>query len=127
MKIDRIDHIVLTVADIQRTVEFYTRVLSMTKVVFETSWTALHFGDQKINLHPAGAEAKPNARHAGPGTGDLCFIADQPIGEIVRELQAQDVELELGPIPQAGALGNMQSVYFRDPDDNLIEVATYRR
>ena len=126
MKIDRIDHIVLTVADIQRTVAFYTRVLSMKKVVFEGGWTALHFGGQKINLHPAGKEAKPNARNADVGTGDLCFVADQPIGEIVRELQAHDVELELGPVPQVGALGGMQSVYFRDPDDNLIEVATYR-
>ena len=127
MKIDRFDHIVLTVADIDKTVDFYTRVLGMTKVVFDGSWTALHFGDQKINLHPAGREAKPNARKAGTGTGDLCFVADQPMDEIVRELETHRVTLELGPIRQTGALGEMQSVYFRDPDENLIEVATYRR
>lgn len=126
MKIDRIDHIVLTVADIETTVAFYTRVLAMKKVVFGGGWTALHFGDQKINLHPAGKEAKPNAGNAGVGTGDLCFIADLPIGEIVRELEAHRVALELGPVRQVGALGEMQSIYFRDPDHNLIEVATYR-
>jgi catechol 2,3-dioxygenase-like lactoylglutathione lyase family enzyme len=125
MNITGIDHIVFTVRDIERTCDFYRRILGMEVVLFEGDRRALTFGNQKINLHRAGAEITPNARAAAPGTADICFITDTPIDAVVATLGEFLVPLEIGPIPQNGARGPMTSVYFRDPDENLIEIARY--
>ena len=125
MKIIGLDHMVLTVRDMERTCDFYRRILGMEVTVFEGDRRALAFGNQKINLHQAGAEITPNARAAAPGTGDLCFITETPIDEVVATLGEFLVPIEVGPIPQNGAQGPMTSVYFRDPDENLIEIARY--
>lgn len=126
MTIVQIDHVVLTVKDIPRSVAFYQRVLGLQHVLFEGHYHALHFGSQKINLHPAGNEYQPHARKPIPGSGDLCFIASGPIEDVTEYLRLQGIDIEQGPVPQVGALGEMMSVYFRDPDENLIEVACYR-
>jgi len=123
LRIDRLDHLVLTVGDIDATCAFYERVLGMTRQTFGDGRTALAFGRQKINLHPAGREYEPKARQPTPGSGDLCFIADGPIEAIVAHLQAAGVAIEEGPVPRTGATGPLTSVYLRDPDGNLIEVA----
>lgn len=125
MQIKAIDHVVLTVRDMQATIDFYQRVLGMKHVVFEGEYNALHFGQQKINLHPFRAEYQPHADIPAPGTGDLCLICDGAIGAVADELRRHGVEIEVGPVPQTGATGQMESVYFRDPDRNLIEVACY--
>ncbi len=127
MRIDRIDHIVLTVRDIERTCEFYSDVLGMKTVAFgEEGRKALWFGAQKINLHQAGNEFEPKAESPGPGSADLCFVARGPLEGVVSHLMARDVEIIHGPVKKEGALGTMKSVYFRDPDGNLIEVSSYR-
>lgn len=123
--IDRIDHIVLTVRDVAGTCDFYTRALGIEAREFEPGRWALHFGRQKINLHQAGAEFEPKAAHPAPGSGDLCFITEAPIEEVVTRLEGAGVAIELGPVAREGAEGAMSSVYFRDPDGNLIEVARY--
>ncbi|MCL5776636.1 VOC family protein [Limibaculum sp. FT325] len=129
MKIDRIDHIVLTVSSLDATCEFYRRVLGMTVETFRpgdgTERRALCFGRQKINLHQAGAEFEPKAAAPAPGTGDFCLIAAVPLAEVVAHLAREGVEIEIGPVPRTGALGPITSVYFRDPDDNLVEVSAY--
>ena len=123
--IDRIDHMVLTVADIDETCDFYARVLGMEKVVFAGGRVALAFGCQKINLHPAAAPYTPRAKAALPGTGDLCLIANTPIAQVIQHLKAEGVPILQGPVAKTGATGPITSVYFRDPDDNLIEVSNY--
>ncbi len=123
--IDRLDHMVLTVADIEATCAFHGRVLGMEKVVFAGGRTALAFGRQKINLHPAGNEYVPHAAHPAPGSGDLCLITETPIAHVIAHLEACGVAVEEGPVPKTGATGPITSVYFRDPDGNLIEVANY--
>ncbi len=123
--IDRLDHMVLTVADIDATCAFYGRVLGMEKVVFAGGRTALAFGRHKINLHPAGNEYVPHAAHPAPGSGDLCLITETPIERVIAHLEACGVAVEEGPVPKTGATGPITSVYFRDPDGNLIEVANY--
>ena len=124
VSIDRIDHVVFTVRDISATCEFYAQVLGMEAREFGGRM-ALHFGRQKINLHRAGHEFEPKAANPGPGTADLCFITEQPIEDVIATLEQEGVAIELGPVAKEGALGAMTSVYFRDPDDNLIEVARY--
>ena len=123
--IDRLDHFVLTVADIDATCEFYTRVLGMERVSFGDGRTALSFGRQKINLHPAGNEYEPKAETPMPGSGDVCFITETPIGDVVSHLNTCGVEIIEGPGTKTGAMGPIISVYFRDPDMNLIEVSNY--
>jgi catechol 2,3-dioxygenase-like lactoylglutathione lyase family enzyme len=125
MKIERLDHLVLTVADIAKTCEFYEKVLGMETVNFGADRKALSFGQQKINLHQAGKEFEPKAVKPTPGSGDLCFIASTPVAEVIEHLKRQGVAIEEGPVPRTGATGPMQSVYFRDPDGNLIEVSNY--
>lgn len=125
MKIDSLDHLVLTVRDIDATLDFYQRVLGMEAVTFGAGRRALAFGRQKINLHPATAPLKPHALHPTPGSADLCLISDMPIADIVVHLQRCGVAIEEGPVPRTGATGAISSVYFRDPDGNLIEVANY--
>jgi catechol 2,3-dioxygenase-like lactoylglutathione lyase family enzyme len=125
MKIEQLDHLVLTVASIVKACLFYESVLGMEVRKFGEGRLALHFGDQKINLHEAGAEVKPNARHAVPGSADLCFITATPMTDVMAHLSERGVAIEHGPVAQTGARGAMTSVYFRDPDGNLIEVAIY--
>ena len=125
MTITGLDHIVLTVADMERSCDFYRKVLGLEVTLFEGGRRALSFGQQKINLHQAGAEIKPNAASAAPGSGDLCFVTDTPIDEVVETLALYLVDIVHGPVAQNGARGAMRSVYFRDPDGNLIEVANY--
>jgi len=126
MRIDRLDHLVLTVADIDATVDFYTRVLGMKAVTFGAGRTALAFGQSKINLHQAGHEFEPKAHRPTPGSADLCLITTDSLDRVVEELVRHDVPIEEGPVERTGATGPILSVYFRDPDRNLIEVSTYR-
>jgi catechol 2,3-dioxygenase-like lactoylglutathione lyase family enzyme len=125
VRIDRLDHLVLTVADIDATAEFYTRVLGMKAVTFGTGRTALAFGRSKINLHRAGHEFEPKAHRPAPGSADLCLIADGPLEQVIEDLAAHGIPVEEGPVERTGATGPILSVYFRDPDQNLIEVSTY--
>ncbi|MBL8659567.1 MAG: VOC family protein [Rhodospirillales bacterium] len=124
--IDRLDHFVLTVADLRRTLDFYVRGLGMTEEVFGEGRRALRFGGQKINLHPADGEPiLPRAASPGPGTGDFCLIADRPLVEVERHLREQGFAIEIGPVDRTGATGPIRSIYLRDPDGNLVEVAEY--
>jgi len=123
VKIRSIDHVVLTVADVQRTLDFYERALGMTPVAFGEGRRALAFGDQKLNLHQAGREFEPKARVPTKGSADLCLLTDIPIAEVVAHLQRTGVQIELGPVDKTGARRPLRSIYFRDPDGNLIEVA----
>ena len=125
VRIDRLDHLVLTVADIDATVEFYTRVLGMKAVTFGTGRTALAFGRSKVNLHKAGHGFEPKAHRPTPGSADLCLIAADPLEQVIEELAAHRVPIEEGPVERTGATGPILSVYFRDPDRNLIEVSSY--
>jgi len=126
MQIDRIDHIVLTARDMEATCDFYTHVLGMQIVTFDGR-KALHFGGQKINLHQAGQEFEPKALLPTPGSLDLCFITVTPLAQVIEHLQACDVAIIEGPVSKTGARGPMLSVYFRDPDGNLIEVSNYEK
>jgi catechol 2,3-dioxygenase-like lactoylglutathione lyase family enzyme len=123
MRIEVLDHLVLTVADIGRTRDFYERVLGMDPVVFGEGRHALAFGAQKINLHKAGREFEPKAAAPTPGSADLCFLTDSSVAEVVEHLEANGVEILEGPVRRTGATGPIVSVYFRDPDGNLLEVS----
>lgn len=123
--IDRIDHLVLTVRDIDVSIAFYTRVLGMQAKTFGDGRIALHFGRQKINLHQYGREFEPKARHPRPGSADLCLVTTTPIDELCAHLEHCAVDLVDGPVERTGALGPIQSIYCRDPDGNLIELAHY--
>lgn len=125
MQIQGVDHIVLTVASIPATCEFYARVLGMEVVTFGQGRKALSFGWQKINLHEAGKEFEPKAARPTPGAIDLCFIVDGTLEAAAAHLRAQGVTIEEGPVARTGALGPIRSLYFRDPDGNLIEVSVY--
>jgi catechol 2,3-dioxygenase-like lactoylglutathione lyase family enzyme len=125
MQVERLDHFVLTVKDIETTVNFYTRVLGMEKVVFGDERVALTFGHQKINLHLLGNEFEPKAGHVASGSADLCFIVNQPVSQVVQHLENHHVPIIDGPVERTGATGKILSVYFRDPDENLIEVSNY--
>lgn len=125
MKIDRIDHFVLTVTDIAVTCDFYQRALGMVREDFGEGRVALKFGSQKINLHEAGNELEPRALRPRPGGGDFCLITKTPIDDVVRHLQGCGIKIELMPSSRTGATGPITSVYFRDPDQNLVEVSTY--
>ncbi|MEO7719221.1 MAG: VOC family protein [Capsulimonas sp.] len=123
--INRLDHLVLTVANIDTTCEFYTRVLGMDCITFGPGRKALEFGRQKINLHQAGHEFEPKAHAPTPGSADLCFIAGTPLAEVERHLHRHNVPIVEGPVERTGAEGKLLSLYFRDPDGNLIEVSNY--
>ena len=121
--IHRLDHLVLTTRDRERCVDFYTRVLGMRLVTFGEGRIAFRFGDQKINLHEAGRELEPKARHPTPGALDLCLLAEASLDEVAGRLRAAGVEIELGPVPRTGATGPIRSIYVRDPDGNLVEIS----
>lgn len=125
IRIERLDHLVLTVRDLQATRAFYERALGMQVVTFGTGRYALQFGQQKINLHQAGQEFEPKAAVPTPGSADFCLITSQPIAEIVEHLKTCGVEIVEGPVAKTGAMGPIESVYMRDPDGNLVEVARY--
>lgn len=125
MKIKNIDHLVLTVADIEKTVDFYTSILGFEVVVFGENRKALTFGNQKINLHQKGKEFEPKAEYPTCGSADLCFISETDIHEVLQELKKKNIEIIEGIVERTGALGKIQSVYFRDPDLNLIEISNY--
>ncbi len=118
-----IDHVVLYASNVPTTIDFYTRVLGMTHIVFEGRYDALHFGHQKINLHDAARPWSPHARAHPAGGLDLCLLTDRPIADVIAHLASHGVAIELGPSPQTGAVGPMMSVYIRDPDGNLVEIA----
>jgi catechol 2,3-dioxygenase-like lactoylglutathione lyase family enzyme len=124
MKVTGLDHLVLTVASIERTCEFYARVAGMQREVFGDGRTALKFGSQKINLHEAGNEFEPKAAHPVPGSGDLCFVVED-VKAAQAKLVAEGIEVIEGPVPRTGATGTILSVYCRDPDGNLLEFAEY--
>jgi catechol 2,3-dioxygenase-like lactoylglutathione lyase family enzyme len=125
MRIDRLDHLVLTVADIDTTVDFYTRILGMTKATFGADRVALVFGQTKINLHRAGHEFEPKAHRPTPGSADLCFITTEPLDGVIEDLTGHGVLIEEGPVDRTGAVGPIRSVYLRDPDRNLVEISNY--
>lgn len=125
MKIDRLDHLVLTVRDIDATCDFYSRVLGMQVVTFGEGRKALTFGQQKINLHQEGREFEPKAARPTPGSADLCFITSEPLQAIIEHVRASGVEIVEGPVRRTGAVGPIESVYLRDPDGNLIEISNY--
>lgn len=125
ISIDRIDHIVLTCHDVERTIAFYQKVLGMEPVTFAGGRRALSFGRQKFNLHQAGREYEPKALKPVPGAIDLCLITLTPLAEVEAHLKANGVAIIEGPVAKTGATGPIQSVYFRDPDGNLIEVSNY--
>jgi catechol 2,3-dioxygenase-like lactoylglutathione lyase family enzyme len=123
MEIDRLDHLVLTVRDIEATIGFYTRVLGMEAITFGEDRKALRFGHQKINLHQIGHEVVPHAAAPMPGSADFCLLTSVPIEDVVAHVTGCDVSIELGPVARSGALGPILSIYLRDPDGNLIEIA----
>lgn len=123
MRVLSLDHLVLTVADVEATVAFYT-ALGMERVRFGEGRTALVFGSQKINLHAAGAEIAPHARIPTRGSADLCLLVDTDPAPLADHLRAKGIAVELGPVPRTGAAGPLTSVYVRDPDGNLIELAS---
>ncbi len=129
--IDRVDHLVLTVADIEATTQFYERVLGFEREFFRgpegQPRHALLFGRQKINLQDRATETPTKARMPTFGSGDFCLIASVPLDEVIAHLERESVEIEAGPVQRRGALGPIRSVYFRDPDGNLVEVAEYQR
>lgn len=124
--IDRLDHLVLTVRDIEATCRFYEQVLGMKAVTFGNGRWALQYGQQKINLHQAGLEFEPKAKHPVPGSADLCFITSVPLEQIESHILACGIEIVEGPVQRTGAMGPIISVYVRDPDENLIEISNVR-
>jgi catechol 2,3-dioxygenase-like lactoylglutathione lyase family enzyme len=125
VRIDRLDHLVLTVADIDRTVAFYRDVLGMEPVTFAGGRTALAFGRSKINLHQVGREFEPKAARPVAGSADLCLIAADPLDDVRAELDRHGIAVEEGPVERTGATGTIRSVYVRDPDGNLVELSNY--
>ena len=126
MQIERLDHLVMTVADIEATCAFYARVLGMQVITFGTGRKALAFGQQKINLHERGKEFEPKAITPMPGSADLCFITSTAISDVIQHLAREQVEIILGPVERTGAIDRLESVYFRDPDGNLIEISNLK-
>ena len=114
-----------TVADVARSIDFYTRVLGMEAITFGEGRKALRFGSQKINLHQLGAEVLPNAARATAGSADLCLLTDTPLPQVLAELAAHQIEAISDIVPRTGAVGAIESVYLRDPDGNLLEISRY--
>ncbi|MEM8570333.1 MAG: VOC family protein [Pseudomonadota bacterium] len=125
MQIERIDHFVLTVASIEATCRFYVNALGVEIVEFAGGRKALSFGTQKINLHERGREFEPKASQPTCGSADFCLISSVSLDVVVAHLTAQDIEVEQGIVARSGANGPIRSIYIRDPDGNLVEIATY--
>jgi len=125
MNITGLDHIVLTVRSIARTCDFYEQALGAEVITFGAGRTALQLGDNKINLHEAGNEFEPKAATPTPGSGDICLITSASLAQVEQNLRARGVAIEEGPVPRTGARGPIMSLYVRDPDSNLVEIASY--
>lgn len=125
MPVTGIDHVVCTVSDLDAAIDFYERLPGVEHVTYGDDRHALQCGDQKINLHEAGDPIEPRAPEAEPGDSDLCLLTDAPAGDLRAEIEGAGLEVELGPVERTGARGTLTSVYLRDPDGSLIEVATY--
>ncbi|MCH7310042.1 VOC family protein [Acinetobacter sp. ANC 4805] len=125
MKISHLDHLVLTVADIEISCQFYQSALNFEVITFGENRKALQFGSQKINLHQVGKEFEPKALRPTSGSADLCFIAETPLKDVIAHLHALNIEILEGPIERTGAIGKILSIYLRDPDQNLIEISNY--
>lgn len=123
LTVTAIDHLVLTVKSLSRTIAFYESVLGMKCVEFKPGRHALHFGNQKINLHEEGTVVDPNVKHATPGSADICFRTDMSMSDVISHLQTSGISIVQGPVRATGARASLQSVYFYDPDENLIEVS----
>ncbi len=123
MQIANLDHLVLTVADIEASCTFYSRVLGMKIVTFGNGRKSLHFGSQKINLHQTGQEFEPKAQHPQPGSADICLITAVPLTHAIAHIQSCGVKIIAGPVPRTGAASPLQSIYLRDPDGNLLEIS----
>jgi len=122
-RISSLDHLVITAGDLQATIDFYTRVLGMEHVTFGNNVHAVHFGTQKFNIHDASTDVSPKARHIVPGSEDFCLISETPVSQVIQHLEDCGIEVEEGPVKRSGAAGVLESVYFRDPDGNLIEIS----
>lgn len=125
ISIDGVDHLVLTVADVERSADFYERILGMRPVSFPDDRRAVSFGVQSIKLHPASDLVEPTATHPVPGSANLCFVTGNALSEVQEHLRSHDVRIEEGPVSRTGAQGPITSLYLRDPDGNLIEIARY--
>jgi len=126
MNVKSLDHLVLTVRDLQAAIDFYNRALGMQEVTFGGGRKALAFGTQKINLHLAGHEFEPKAGRPTPGSGDLCFLTDTPVEQYAVHLATLGIAVIEGPVARTGAVGPLLSIYVRDPDMNLIEIANLK-
>ena len=122
----RLDHFVLTVRSIDETVDFYRRALGLEAVTFGDGRRALQIGAQKVNLHQAGHEFEPKARLPTSGSGDFCIVTDEPLGAVMERLERHGIPIEEGPVGRTGAVGPLLSIYVRDPDGNLVEIANAR-
>lgn len=125
MKISHLDHLVLTVANIEITCQFYRSALNFEVITFAENRKALKFGNQKINLHQVGKTFEPKAFQPTAGSAELCFIAETPLEKVIEHLQQLNIEIIEGPIERTGAMGKILSIYIRDPDQNLIEISNY--
>ena len=125
MNITQLDHLVLTVKDIQTTINFYCNVLGMGLVEFANDRKALKYGNQKINLHEVGSELELGTAHPTPGTVDMCFLTNFPLEQVIKHIQSCNVEIVAGPVQRTGAIASLRSIYIRDPDGNLIEISNY--
>lgn len=123
IRIKSLDHLVITASDLQATIDFYTKVLGMEHVAFGDNLHAVHFGDQKFNIHDASTDVSPKAKNIVPGAADFCLISETPVSQVIQHLQDCGVTVEQGPVTRSGAAGVLESVYFRDPDGNLVEVS----
>ena len=123
MEVNKIDHVVLTVQDIDETLAFYQKVLGMERVVCGEGRVALKFGNHKLNLHESGNEYEPKAMQPVPGSVDLCLITPTPLNEAIQHIESCGVVIIHGPVNRTGACGSLMSIYFRDPSGDLIEVA----
>ena len=125
MKVNKIDHLVLTTSDIEQTINFYTTILGMELISVEGGRKSLRFGTQKINLHEAGQEISPHAKHPLPGSTDLCFITATSIQQVVEHLHSSGITPLEGPTKRIGATGPLLSIYIQDPDGNLLELSNH--
>ncbi|XP_022607430.1 glyoxalase domain-containing protein 5 [Seriola dumerili] len=127
VEVSHLDHLVITVKSVPDTINFYTSVLGMEVVTFKGNRKALGFGQQKFNLHQLGQEFEPKAKHPTSGSADLCLITKTPLATVAEHLKDCGVKIEEGPVQRSGAVGTITSLYFRDPDNNLIEVSNYNQ
>lgn len=125
INVDSVDHLVLTVADVDRAVEFYEHILGMESITVQGERRAVRFGRQSIKLHQASELVEPTATHPVPGSANLCFVTSQPLSAVQEHLRSNDVRIEEGPVVRTGTSGPITSLYLRDPDGNLIEIARY--